>query len=178
MGLGFSLPWLMRLLNVYKENISDGPGLRYSIYLAGCRHACPGCHNPESWSPDGGILLTERVLEDIIEEIRSNPLLDGITVSGGDPFFDPEALVGLLCRLKQETGMNIWCYTGFTIEYLLRSPLHRPALEYIDVLVDGPFVESLLDPRLSFRGSSNQRLIEIDHTQPLSLEAIRMIEGL
>ena len=158
MGLGFSLPWLMRLLNVYKENISDGPGLRYSIYLAGCRHACPGCHNPESWSPDGGILLTERVLEDIIEEIRSNPLLDGITVSGGDPFFDPD--------------------TGFTIEYLLRSPLHRPALEYIDVLVDGPFVESLLDPRLSFRGSSNQRLIEIDHTQPLSLEAIRMIEGL
>ena len=74
--------------------------------------------------------------------------------------------------------MNIWCYTGFTIEYLLRSPEHRPALEYIDVLVDGPFVESLLDPRLSFRGSSNQRLIEIDHTQPLSTEAIHILEGL
>ena len=168
----------MRLLNVYKENITDGPGLRYSIYLAGCSHACPGCHNPESWSPEGGILLSERVLEDIIAEIRANPLLDGITVSGGDPFYDPEALTRLLARLKAETGMNIWCYTGFTIEYLLRSEVHRPALEYIDVLVDGPFVESLLDPRLSFRGSSNQRLIEIDHTQPLSTEAIHILEGL
>ena len=117
------------------------------------------------------------MLEDIIAEIRANPLLDGITVSGGDPFYDPEALTRLLARLKAETGMNIWCYTGFTIEYLLRSEVHRPALEYIDVLVDGPFVESLLDPRLSFRGSSNQRLIEIDHTRPLSLEAIRFLEA-
>ena len=73
----------MRLLNVYRESISDGPGLRYSIYLAGCRHACPGCHNPESWSAESGIPLTEEVLSDMITEIRSNSLLDGITVSGG-----------------------------------------------------------------------------------------------
>ena len=167
----------MRLLNVYRESIRDGPGLRYSIYLAGCRHACPGCHNPESWSGDGGIPLTEVVLSEIIEEIRTNPLLDGITVSGGDPFYDPKALASLLKRLRSETKKSIWCYTGFTIEYLLRSEEHRPALDYIDVLVDGPFVQALFDPRLYFRGSSNQRLIQIDHTLPLGAEALTILDS-
>ena len=166
----------MRLLNVYRESISDGPGLRYSIYLAGCRHACPGCHNPESWSAEAGIPLTEEVLSDMITEIRSNSLLDGITVSGGDPFYDPTALTTLLARLRSETGLSIWCYTGFTVEYLLQSEAHRPALEFIDVLVDGPFVQSLLDPRLYFRGSRNQRLVHIDHSVPLSEAALSFLD--
>lgn len=149
----------MNLLNVYRETITDGTGLRYAIYLAGCTHACPGCHNPESWDPKGGFALEERVLTKIIREIKDNPLLDGITISGGDPFYNPEELLALVKRLKEETGMNIWCYTGYTMEYLLRNPCYRAPLDYIDVLVDGPFVESLYDPRLSFRGSSNQRII-------------------
>ena len=128
--------------------------------------------------------MTEAILADIISDIKSNPLLDGITISGGDPFFNPEELLLLLRRLKQETGLNIWCYTGYTIEYLLkhenyRAPVeylekingvkdenYRADFEYIDVLVDGPFVQSLFDPSLSFRGSSNQRLIR----NPLTYE--------
>ena len=81
-----------------------------------------------------------------------------------------------MSRLRSETEKNIWCYTGFTIEYLLRSEEHRPALDYIDVLVDGPFVQALFDPRLYFRGSSNQRLIQIDHTQPLGAEALTILD--
>ena len=111
----------------------------------------------------------------MITEIRGNSLLDGITVSGGDPFYDPTALAKLLARLRRETGLSIWCYTGYTVEYLLQSETHRPALEFIDVLVDGPFVQSLLDPRLYFRGSRNQRLVHIDHSVPLSEAALSFL---
>lgn len=154
----------MRLLNIYRETITDGTGLRFSIYLSGCTHACPGCHNPESWDPKRGIELTEPILRDIIKEIKANPLLDGITISGGDPFYNPQELTTLLKRLKEETGLNIWCYTGYTIEFLLRHETYRTPLAFVDVLVDGPFIKSLFDPSLAFRGSSNQRLIH----KPLS----------
>lgn len=149
----------MNLLNVYRETITDGVGLRYSIYLAGCKHACVGCHNPESWNPQAGTKLDEATLNRIIREINSNPLLDGITISGGDPFYYPEELLVLVQRLKRETSLNIWCYTGYTIEYIQRHANYRAVLRYIDVLVDGPFVQSLFDPQLPFRGSSNQRII-------------------
>lgn len=149
----------MNLINIYRETITDGLGLRYAIYLAGCKHACPGCHNPKSWDPQAGIPLSETMIQDIITEINSNPLLDGITISGGDPFYHPEELCKLLRKLKEETRQNIWCYTGYTIEFLLSKPKYKEALQYIDVLVDGPFVQKLFDPKLPFRGSSNQRLI-------------------
>lgn len=149
----------MRLLNIYRETISDGPGLRYAIYLSGCSHACPGCHNPRSWNPNEGVLLTPGILGEIIAQIKSNPLLDGITISGGDPFFIPSELYALLKELKQQTGHNIWCYTGYTIEFISKRKDMLQCLEYIDMLVDGPFIQSLHDLNLSWRGSSNQRII-------------------
>lgn len=151
----------MRLLNRYKETITDGPGLRYSIYLAGCRHACPGCHNPMSWNAHGGILLDEGILSDIISEINENPLLDGITISGGDPFYDPEELERLLKCLKEQTHQEILVYTGFTLEVLEAIEAFRKPLKYIDILIDGPYVDSLRDVSLSFRGSRNQRIINL-----------------
>lgn len=151
----------MRLLNLYRETISDGPGLRCSLYLSGCTHACPGCHNPESWDAEAGVLLTDELLTDIIRQICTNPLLDGITISGGDPFYAPAELAWLVGRLKAETGLNIWCYTGYTIEYLLGQADARRALRHIDTLVDGRFVARLHDPRLPFIGSSNQRILRV-----------------
>ncbi len=151
----------MRLLYRYRETISDGPGLRYSLYLAGCRHNCFACHNKESQNPEEGIELTDLILKDIIREINDNPLLDGISLSGGDPFFNPKELYFLVKELKEGTSLPILCYTGYTFEELLEIPDAVRSLFYIDILIDGRFEYSLRDPNLSFRGSSNQRILNI-----------------
>lgn len=149
----------LRILGTYKETVVDGEGLRYSIYFAGCTHACKGCHNKESWCPDNGTLITEEYLDKIINEINSNPLLDGITLSGGDPLYNPEEMLEVVKYLKEKTKINIWLYTGYTIEELRKNNKRMAVLEYIDTLVDGKFVQELYDPLLKFRGSSNQRII-------------------
>ena len=156
MGQEFTL----RLLNVYKETIVDGVGLRYSLYFSGCSHACPGCHNEYSWNPKHGTLLTFKKLEEIAEEINANTLLDGITISGGDPLFNPTEMLKVLKFLKEKTKKNIWLYTGYTLEQVKKDEKKKRCLEYIDVLVDGKFIQALHDPKLKFRGSSNQKIIK------------------
>lgn len=151
----------MNLLYTYPETIVDGEGIRYSIYLAGCSHRCSGCHNPESWDPTAGEVLTEERTLDIIREIKQNPLLDGVTFSGGDPFFYPEAFLLLTKRVKEETKLNIWCYTGYTYKEIQAAPRLAAILPYIDVLVEGRFIEALYSPYLQFRGSSNQQIIRL-----------------
>lgn len=134
----------------------DGPGFRTSIYCAGCNHQCPGCHNPQSWSFDGG---REMTTEEIMKIIVADPYAN-VTFSGGDPMYQATGFLELACEIHKRTNKDIWCYTGFTFESLI-NPEQRELLEQIDVLVDGPFIEKLRDTDLLFRGSSNQRLIDV-----------------
>jgi len=152
---------MLHYLYTYPETIVDGEGIRYSIYLAGCRHHCKGCHNKASWNPQAGSLLTQQKVDEIINEINANPLLDGITFSGGDPFYNPEEFLPLIKTIKERTNMNIWCYTGYTYEQLMGMEVCREILKLVDVLVDGKFIEDLYSPYLEFRGSSNQRIIKL-----------------
>lgn len=151
----------LRILAIYPETISDGYGLRYAIYFAGCAHRCPGCHNPESHDPRRGEPLTGERAEAICAAIAANPILDGVTLSGGDPLLRPEAMAAFLRLVKERTGQNVWCYTGYTLEECLADPARRECLRWIDTLVDGRYVEALRDLSLDFRGSSNQRIIDV-----------------
>lgn len=135
----------------------DGPGFRTSIYCAGCRHACPGCHNPQSWDFSGGRAMTT---DEMMRIIEADPYAN-VTFTGGDPMYQPEGFVELAQAIRARTDKDIWCYTGFTFEQLLNNPRQRALLEEIDVLVDGPFVKALRDDDLIFRGSSNQRIIDV-----------------
>lgn len=149
----------MNIISIIKETYADGPGIRYSIYTAGCTHQCDGCHNPESWDFNSGEKLTEEYMLKIIEEIQSNPLITGITISGGDPFCNYEGLLYLLLRLK-DLNKNIWVFTGYSFEDLIakKNSIVLKCLEYIDVLVDGPYIKELRDTS-QFKGSKNQRFI-------------------
>jgi len=137
--------------------MADGPGLRTSIYCAGCAHHCEGCHNPQSWDFGGG---REMEVEELVGLVKADEF-SNVTFSGGDPFYQAEAFTELARRIKQETRKTIWCYTGFTIEEIRENPTMAAMLDYIDVLVDGPFVLALRDTTLHFRGSSNQRIIHL-----------------
>lgn len=147
----------IRILDILEETMADGPGLRTSIYCAGCAHHCPGCHNPQSWDFHGG---REVSVDDLLEIVKSDEFAD-VTFSGGDPLYQVEAFTELARRIKEETGKNIWCYTGFRYEDILADERMSRILPYIDTLVDGPFVQELRNPDLHFRGSSNQRIIHL-----------------
>jgi len=156
------------VLKIVEDTTVDGPGFRTSIYAAGCEHGCKGCHNPESWEISNGKWMD---IDEILKIIESN-FLAQVSFSGGDPLFQPEAFTELARRIKLETQKNIWCYTGFTFQKILRNPKLSAILPYIDVLVDGQFIEKKKVDNLPFVGSSNQRIINVKE----SLKANKIVE--
>jgi len=149
----------LRVMDIIEGTTVDGPGLRTSIYLAGCAHQCLGCHNPESWPINAGHDMNE---DDIMATIRYNGF--GVTLSGGDPLFQPQAAAHLAKRIKQELSLDIWCYTGYRWEQICQNPTFLPLLRHIDVLVDSPFILAQRDTSLRFRGSRNQRIIQVQQS--------------
>ncbi|MDF2607892.1 MAG: nrdG [Bacillales bacterium] len=142
-----------RVMNIIHDSIVDGPGLRTVIFFAGCEHRCKGCHNPESWNYQNG---SEMNVEQIISEIEANPITN-VTFSGGDPFFQADVVTDI-AKLVKDLGRNLWVYTGYTLEQIQYNDRYSDLLKYIDVLVDGPFIESEKDYSLDFRGSRNQKI--------------------
>ncbi len=159
---------MLRVAGIEQESIVDGPGLRFAIFVQGCHHNCPGCHNPQTHAFDAGRFMT---VEEIWELFAKDPLVSGITFSGGEPFLQPEGLAWL-AKKAHEKGKNVMSYSGFTYEALLdraRSCEHtRRLLAELDYLVDGPYIEALRDLELDFRGSSNQRFLNREEMDALA----------
>jgi anaerobic ribonucleoside-triphosphate reductase activating protein len=146
----------MKIMNIDTDCTDNGVGIRTAIYIAGCSHHCKGCHNQESWNPNRGHNFD---IDELIQIIEENPLAD-VTITGGDGLtFQYEDTFHLIKAIKEHTDKNIWLYTGFTFEYLLEQK--KEILPYIDVIVDGRFESSMKDLNLLFRGSSNQRIIDV-----------------
>lgn len=150
----------LNLAGIVDESIVDGPGLRLTVFTQGCPHHCPGCHNPQTWDFRENMNVD---VGEILARYDEDPLLEGVTFSGGEPMAQAGAL-SVLARAIRERGGDVWCYTGYTYEELVASsdPDIDALLEEVDVLVDGPFVMAMRDPDIDFRGSSNQRLLDRD----------------
>ena len=153
----------IRLAGIVSESIVDGPGYRLAVFVQGCPHACPGCHNPKTHDFDGGYLSDTA---EIIARLGKNPLVRGVTLTGGEPMMQAEALCEIAQAAKAK-GMNVWCYTGFTLEALWAQnhSACMQLLESIDVLVDGPFIAHERSLDLLYCGSKNQRLIDMNLTR-------------
>ena len=154
-------PSVIRLFGLVTDSIVDGPGFRVSIFTQGCPHHCEGCHNPGSHDPEAG---KEWTLDEVEKKFTGNPLLDGITLTGGEPFQQPAACAELARRAHQK-GLNVWVYSGYTYEKLLEKAQAEEGVDALlkeaDVLVDGPFLLAERSLELDFRGSRNQRLIDL-----------------
>lgn len=148
---------IIMLMDVVEDTVVDGPGFRTVIYAAGCGHACPGCHNPQSWDMRNGRPVEVPAL---VQQVLSDPFAD-VTFSGGDPLMQVEAFTALARHIKNRSRKTIWCYTGYRYETVARSQRLSMILPYIDVLVDGRYEQKLRDTSLRFRGSSNQRLVDV-----------------
>ena len=148
-----------RCAGIVQESFVDGPGIRLAVFVQGCSHHCKGCHNQHTWDSFGGFVTGT---DYILHEYRSNPLLSGITLTGGEPMEQPKAML-VLAREVHALGGNVWCYTGYTLEELRakKDSAINNLLKEIDVLVDGPFILDLRDLNLQWRGSSNQRIIDL-----------------
>lgn len=151
----------LQVLDIVPGTTVDGPGLRTSVYLAGCAHHCPGCHNPDSWDVHGGRTMTVAQIMEIIEDNGFN-----VTLTGGDPMMQAAGVMALATAARA-AGYEVWCYTGYTWQQVRDSAGLAPVLDVVDVLVDGRFEPALRDTSLIFRGSSNQRIVEARTGNPL-----------
>ena len=162
----------IRIFGTADDSIVDGPGIRFAIFTQGCSHHCPGCHNPEAQSFDGG---KEISLDELKDHILANPLLSGVTFSGGEPFEQPLPLIELAYWIRQhDRPLSIWAYSGYTFEELCAetpSPEATTLLKLCDVLVDGPFIQEQHSYTLRWRGSANQRIIDV----PASLQSNALV---
>lgn len=151
----------MRIAGLVQDSIVDGPGLRFTVFTQGCPHRCEGCHNPETHAPDGG---SEMPVSEVIKKMTSNPLTDGVTLSGGDPFFQARDCA-VLAKAAHEKGLNVWTYTGYTFEALLEMAKAdedvSALLQESDVLIDGPFLLAERSLNVKWRGSKNQRILDV-----------------
>ena len=145
----------IRIAGLVPESFVDGDGIRFAVFMQGCLRNCEGCHNPETHALDGGHLVDTA---EIVDALKKNPLLDGITLTGGEPFLQIDAAAEL-ARSAKSLSLSVWCYTGNRFEELDDDA--QKLLDNVDVLIDGEFIESLRDLELDFRGSSNQRIIDV-----------------
>jgi len=148
-------------MSIIHDTIVDGVGFRTAVYCAGCGHKCRNCHNPETWNIDNGKLMT---IQEVYDEIISNTFTN-VTFTGGDPMYQPDAFYNLACMIKQNSKKTIWCYTGFAYEEIIRYHDARYSLlSVVDVLVDGRYEDKLRSFNTAFRGSSNQRIIDVQRS--------------
>jgi anaerobic ribonucleoside-triphosphate reductase activating protein len=158
----------LRVAGTVNESIVDGPGIRYVIFTQGCSHNCVGCHNPQTHDFDGGSLID---INEIIKQVKRNPLLDGITFSGGEPFEQADVLSELAKEIKA-IGLNVMTYTGYTLEYINKNKAFHLGWEKLlsltDILVDGKFEITKKNLLLKFRGSENQRIIDVGSSMKLN----------
>ena len=155
----------MNYLKFTKDDMLNGRGVRLTLWVAGCNHECPKCQNPETWDPSAGKLFTALEGDDILREL-SKDYISGLTLTGGDPLFPANRItLTHICKVCKEKypDKNIWCWTGYNYEQVKDLPI----MEYIDVLVDGSFRADLYDPKLKWRGSSNQRVIDVQASRKL-----------
>jgi anaerobic ribonucleoside-triphosphate reductase activating protein len=163
----------MNICGYYPESINEGSGIRAVIFISGCRHYCPGCFNAASWNFNYGNQFDSAEQQRIISEIQSNPLIDGITLCGGDPFFSASELVPFVEKFRSACpDLDVWAYSGFTYEEIVNDAGMKQLLEQCDVIIDGRFMEKYKDLTLQFRGSRNQRIINVKR----SLESGDVIE--
>ncbi len=149
---------MLDLSGIVSDSIVDGPGIRTTIFCQGCPHHCPGCHNPETWDFGCG---TQVPVEDLVDVVRSNPLCRGVTFSGGEPFAQAKGFAKL-ARLLKEKGYEVASYSGYTFEELLEgSDDQKELLSAIDILIDGPFIQAQKSLEIAFRGSRNQRILDV-----------------
>ncbi|MCI8413275.1 MAG: anaerobic ribonucleoside-triphosphate reductase activating protein [Clostridia bacterium] len=165
----------VRLADIVPESVVDGKGIRMTVFVQGCRHACAGCHNPTTWDENGGEVVPLSFITDMAEK---NPLLDGLTFSGGEPFLQPAPLCAL-AKWCHARALNVWCYSGYTYEQLRQMGENdvdvAALLNEIDVLVDGPFVEKEKDLMLAFRGSRNQRVLDMRRSREQNKPVLLMV---
>ena len=152
---------MLDLSGIVSDSIVDGPGIRTTVFCQGCPHHCPGCQNPETWEFGCGTAMDTQT---IVQIVKSNPLCRGVTFSGGEPFAQAEGFAELAQALKVQ-GYEVAAYSGYTFEQLLAgTPAQKKLLQMIDVLIDGPYLAAERSLELSFRGSRNQRILNVQES--------------